>query len=110
MRADDSWGLGPDDNTEAGVRRRMLQMLQEGGCRQPNEVLAAARRLFQDGELGGMVGLALCGPACVGQAHVGTPLAHSIAQVALAARLALAFHNFVLQGWIPRGASSPQMC
>jgi hypothetical protein len=42
--------LGPDDDTEAGMRRRLLEMMREGGCPQPNNVLAAARRIFQDGE------------------------------------------------------------
>lgn len=49
VRPEDPWGLGPDDNTEAGMRRRLLEMMQEGGCPRPNEVLAAAKRLFQDG-------------------------------------------------------------
>jgi hypothetical protein len=60
MHAEDPWGLGPDDKTDAGMLRRMLQMLQEGGCRQPNEVLAAARRLFQDGEMPGSLSLLAC--------------------------------------------------
>ncbi|KAI7842179.1 hypothetical protein COHA_004200 [Chlorella ohadii] len=46
---EDPWGLGPDDNTEAGMRRRLLEMMREGGCPRPNEVLSAAKRLFQDG-------------------------------------------------------------
>ncbi len=105
LRAEDPWGLGPDDNTEAGMRRvgavrvlrgavhgcacewptclkgnhqsslragicpfslpsalmrfmhcwplplqRLLEMMREGGCPRPNEVLSAAKRLFQDGE------------------------------------------------------------
>lgn len=47
---EDPWGLGPGDKTEAGMRRRLLELMREGGCRQPNEVLAAAKRLFEGGE------------------------------------------------------------
>ena len=32
------------------MKRRMLAMMLEGGCRQPNEVLAAAKRMLADGE------------------------------------------------------------
>jgi hypothetical protein len=108
MYAEDPWGLGPDDKTDAGMRRRMLQMLQEGGCRQPNEVLAAARRLFQDGELPGPLGVLVCsGPASVGEtSHVaGTPLPATVADGS-------ACHGLYVpsQEWIPREASSPQMC
>lgn len=34
----------------AHIVQRLLEMMQEGGCPRPNEVLAAAKRLFQDGE------------------------------------------------------------
>ncbi|EFN57831.1 hypothetical protein CHLNCDRAFT_143259 [Chlorella variabilis] len=49
VEEEDPWGLGPDENSEAGMRRRLLEMMREGGCPQPDVVLAAARRIFQDG-------------------------------------------------------------
>ena len=41
---------GGESGGEAGMKRRMLEMMREGGCRQPNEVLAAAKRMLADGE------------------------------------------------------------
>lgn len=49
---EDPWGLGADENSEAGMQRRLLEMMREGGCPQPNAVLEAARRLFKGGESG----------------------------------------------------------
>ena len=44
-------GSGGEGAGEAGMKRRMLAMMLEGGCRQPNEVLAAAKRMLADGEV-----------------------------------------------------------
>ncbi|KAL4434176.1 hypothetical protein ABPG75_000617 [Micractinium tetrahymenae] len=49
VNPEDPWGLGPAPASEAGMRQRLLEMMQEGGCARPNAVLEAARRLFHDG-------------------------------------------------------------
>jgi hypothetical protein len=45
------WGLdaSDDDSSEPAVKLRLLRMMREGGCPQPNAVLAAAQRLLRDG-------------------------------------------------------------
>jgi hypothetical protein len=36
--AEDPWGVGPGEDTEVGMRRRLLEMMKQGGCPQPNKV------------------------------------------------------------------------
>lgn len=49
------WGLDGDDdgdarsNSQAAMKARLLRMMKEGGCSQPNAVLAAAQRLLRAG-------------------------------------------------------------
>lgn len=45
------WGLdaNDDDSSESAVKLRLLRMMREGGCPQPNAVLAAAQRLLRNG-------------------------------------------------------------
>lgn len=44
------WGLEEDDaDAESAMKARLLRMMREGGCPQPNAVLAAAQRLLRDG-------------------------------------------------------------
>ncbi|KAI3438880.1 hypothetical protein D9Q98_001295 [Chlorella vulgaris] len=47
--SEDPWGVGPGEDTEVGMRRRLLEMMKQGGCPQPNKVLEAAQRIFRDG-------------------------------------------------------------
>lgn len=46
---DDPWGLGSLENTEQGSKRRLLEMIKEGGCERPEDVLQAATRMLSDG-------------------------------------------------------------
>ena len=46
---DNPWGLGEDDNSENAMKARLLRMMREGGCPQPNAVLEAAQRLMRAG-------------------------------------------------------------
>lgn len=96
--ADDPWGLGPDDNSEAGMRRRLLEMMREGGCPQPNAVLAAAKRLFQDGAYcwhGSGVGRASAAPAA-SRAPAACCLIHNPTLA-----------HACMQGWTPRVRFAP---
>lgn len=47
----DPWGLGPDEDyeSESAAKSRVLRMMREGGCPQPNAVLEAAQRLLKAG-------------------------------------------------------------
>lgn len=77
------------------MRRRLLEMMREGGCPQPNDVLAAARRIFQDGEGAAGWGVPVWrwwserGTACTAQ-----PVPHHQVSCVRA-----------MQGWIRKGAS-----
>jgi hypothetical protein len=47
---DNPWALtGDDDSSESAVKARVLRMMREGGCLQPNAVLEAAQRLMRAG-------------------------------------------------------------
>lgn len=46
---DNPWGLQDDDLSESAVKARLLRMIKEGGCPQPNAVLEAAQRLLRGG-------------------------------------------------------------
>ncbi|GAB4816787.1 hypothetical protein N2152v2_003833 [Parachlorella kessleri] len=46
---DDPWGLGSMDGTEQGSKRRLLELMREGGCDKPDQVLQAAMRMLKDG-------------------------------------------------------------
>lgn len=48
----DPWGLGTDEEdyeSESAAKSRVLRMMREGGCPQPNVVLEAAQRLLRAG-------------------------------------------------------------
>lgn len=49
LSPEDPWGLGADDTTKHGMKRRLLEMMREGGCQAPNQVLEAAKRIFAAG-------------------------------------------------------------
>jgi hypothetical protein len=47
---DNPWALtGEDDSSESAMKARVLRMMREGGCPQPNAVLEAAQRLMRAG-------------------------------------------------------------
>ena len=46
---DNVWGLEEDASTERAMKARLLRMMREGGCLQPNAVLEAAQRLLRGG-------------------------------------------------------------
>jgi hypothetical protein len=47
---DNPWALtGDDDSSESAMKARVLRMMREGGCTQPNAVLEAAQRLMRAG-------------------------------------------------------------
>ena len=46
---DNPWGVQDDDLSESAVKTRVLRMIKEGGCPQPNAVLEAAQRLLRGG-------------------------------------------------------------
>jgi hypothetical protein len=47
---DNPWGLTSDDgSSESAMKARVLRMMREGGCPQPNAVLQAAQRLMKAG-------------------------------------------------------------
>ena len=99
--AEDPWGLGPDDNTEAGMRRRLLEMMREGGCARPNEVLAAARRLFETGARAAGGREQTAEPSCSLRCVAGWTFAHPCAH-----ECAAAAHCWCARGGLP-GCPSP---
>lgn len=47
---DNPWAItGDDDSSESAMKARLLRMMREGGCPQPNAVLEAAQRLMKAG-------------------------------------------------------------
>ena len=99
--------------------QRLLEMMREGGCPRPNEVLAAAKRLFQDGEgahatlcphewAAGM--LDLLHGLHSDQVTRRCELEACLALPKLLRDLTAAFARSTLQAWAPASPSAPPPC